>query len=711
MNEKLLLINGTANGGFQPDELVNASALTQGIVSSDKPLALHLRERFARAQLAPPPESATTAELEKYKAAVLEELNRIIGGDPLYTDARFASVKLSTYTRMLLGKNPVGTGLVRLNKLLLLDALPEHFRRKPGRGKNMVQKPATVHQLKTGKWGIFVTLVEPRELEGKMRSDRQKFERQTESEANDLCIDINAKLFNKELARQLTAAEIAIAKKLLWELLEPKHPDWIDHTSKIVEHCEKTGFRVDQDKNTSNIMEAAKLFWEEHVRGLEPESRMNYRNALAYLLPAFGKLKPFEMTDSMVLLMAFGKEPLAFLKTSWKKKQTPEEAEKRFWDTPIQSKSKRPWTHFMKVRFLQCAKKFKDWMHASKDPVTQEKRDWCPASEITIPDPPKEVTGKAGDDEESDEVMDAQCRKHPALTIPQAQALLDVCHIAFDGTHAAFYCHGFFGGSRVKETKQMGVKGFDPDDGVQAMSSEAAKKDEARESTLYTNLIIMVEALRSAGLYTNEALRPNGQERTVIHILAGFTSNSKQAHIRANRERKRLAALGIVLPQYHWGIPFPKNALRRTSLSMHYKLFKSVALTVEWAGNSGDVFRPFYKRLVTNADARQYWVMLPKHLTAAGVKVNLPANHKLDSAMTSELATKVSTACEAAKQAAMKLGEVKAKAADARPAELKARQAVYNKRAYLKRKARELAAEQQHESQPGDGTQPAGNAS
>ena len=222
--EKVSLTNGSANGDFQPDDLINASALLQEIVSSDKPLALHLREQFAKVQLAPAPQSAT-AEPEKFKAAVLEELNRIIGGEPIYTEARLAGIRLSPYTRKLLRKNPAGTGLVRLNRLLLLDALPQHFRRKPGRGKNMEQKQATVHLLSSGKWAVLVDLVKPWKLEGKMRSGRQKFERQTQSAANDLCLDINNKLFGKEIARQLTPREVAVAKKLFWELLEPKHPD------------------------------------------------------------------------------------------------------------------------------------------------------------------------------------------------------------------------------------------------------------------------------------------------------------------------------------------------------------------------------------------------------------------------------------------------------------------------------------------------------
>jgi len=699
--EKETLKNGAANGGFNSDDIKDIVGLANKLRAEASPLAKYLAGKFsgpgreAVAKAADP-----KADRAALKSVFAEDLNRIIGGELIHDDVRFAGIKLRSSTRKLLRKCTQGPPLVRLNKLLIEDAFPLELYLRNGRGKNEVQKPATVHHFKKiGKWGVLVNLVAPRELEGKMRSGRRKFERQTQTLANNLCIEINNKLFDKELARQLSKREETLAKKMFWELLEPLHPDWIDHPVKMVQHCQKTGFRVEH-ADIPNIIEATKIFWAEHVRGLEPESRMNYRNTLSYLLPAFGTLKPFEMTDAMVLLMAHGKEPLSFWKTSWKKKQTAEEAEKRLWDTPIKSRSVRPWSHYMKVRFLQCARMFKEWMHASKDPVTQEKRNWCPPPEIMIPDPPRVVPGKTGDDEESDEVMDAQCRKHPALTIPQVQALLDVSHIAFDGGHAAFYVHGIFGGSRVKETKRMGVKAFDPDDGVQSMSAEAAKKDEARESTLSKNLIVMVEALRSAGLYTDEALRPNCNERAAIHILAGFTSNSKQAHIRANRERKRLAALGVVLPQHNWGIPFPKNALRRTSLSMHYKLFGSVALTVEWAGNSKEVFKPFYKRLVKKPEARKFWLMLPSCLKAGSdIKISLPANHQLDSAMTSEVSTAVSAGCQAMSLVTSKIAEAKTKAAAAKPGEVKARQAAYNKKACLKRKAKKLAAQPPQGSQ------------
>jgi hypothetical protein len=696
------------NGRFKPDDFKDVVGLASKLCAGTTTIDKYLVGRLSAAGVDAVAKAAEPeADLNALKSAFATELNRICDGELIYDEIRFAAIERRRSTRRLLGKNPQGPALFRLNKLLLEDAFLAEIYRQKGRGRNAVQKPATVHYFKKSNvWGVLVNLVAPRELEGKMRSGRQKFERQTQDLANDLCLEINNKLFGKELARQLSKREETTAKKLFWELLEPKHPDWIDHTDRMVEHCEKTCFRV-AHTDIPNTFEAAKIYWAEHVRGHEPQSRINSRNMLAYLLPAFGTLKPFEMTDAMVLLMAYGKKPLAFWKTTSKPNQTVEEEEKRRWDTPTISKSKRPWTHYMKVAFLRSVRAFKNWMHASKDPVTQEKRNWCPPPEITLPDPPKIVPGKAGEDEESDEVLDAQCKKNPALTIPQCQAVLDVAHIAFDGGYAAFYAHGFFGGSRVTETKKMGTRGFDPDDGVQSISAEAAKKDEARESTLFDNLIIMVSALKSAGLYTNKNLRPNQSHRAVIHMLAGFTSNSKQAHRRANWERKRLAALGIILPRYNWEIPFPPNSLRRTSLSMHYKLFKSVGLTVEWAGNSKEVFKPYYKRLVTKTDARKFWLMLPSLLKTGGeIQVNLPANHQLDSAMTKEVAAAIPVACQAMSRATAKTAAAKATLAAAKSKALKARNAAHSKKSREKTQAKKRAAQPEKGSDNAAGAPP-----
>ncbi|MGD0816736.1 MAG: hypothetical protein ABSA83_24360 [Verrucomicrobiota bacterium] len=695
------LQNGVVKWWLSSDAIINTESLVKKLRDEVSSLTAYLVSRFSesgRAQLAQSFDSAT--DWETLKRVLVFELNQVIGGESIYDQARFVNIELRKSTQKLIKMKPQRVALVRMNRLLIEDAFPLDISRPRGRGTNQIQKPATVHHFKkNGVWGVLANLVAPRVLEGKMRSGRQKFERQTQDLANDLCLEINNKLFGKELARQLTKREIDIAKKLFWELLEPKHPDWIDHTDKMVDHCEKTCFRV-VHADIPSIIEAAKIFWSSHMVKLEPETRSNYHYMIAFLLPKFGTLKPFEMTDEMVLKMAEGTEQLEYWRTSRKWNQTAEETKARLWDTPTKSKSKRPWTSGMKLKFVSHARAFKNWMHSSKDPVSKKKRNWCPPSEMEIDDFQNIMPAKAGKNQDADEILDAQCKKKPALAIPQCQALLDVAFTAFDGHYAAFYVHSLFGGSRVKETKRMGAQGFDAEDGVQSISAEAAKKDEARESTLYDNLIIMVEALKSVGLYTDANLRPTCHQRTVIHMLAGFSGNGKVAIKRAKRERKRLEDLGVVLPPYNWKTFVPSNALRRTSLSMHYKLFNSVSKTVEWAGNSKTVFKSFYKRLVSKADAKQFWVMLPSLLKAGGkVTVNLPANHQLDSAMTKEVVTAIPVACQAMGLATEKIAQAKAKITAAKSAASKARM---NKNGSEKPKAEELAAEQDKESNGAD---------
>jgi len=516
---------------------------------------------------------------------------------------------------------------------------------RAGRMKNQIQKPATVHRLKqSGKWAVLVTLVEPRELEGRMRSGRQKFERQTQALANDLCVEINNCLFGKELARQLNPHEIELAKKLFWELLEPKHPDWIENLDKLVGFCENAQFRLDRQR-IPTVAEAAKIYWFEHVAGLESETRYNTRWVIAFLLPAFGRLQPVEMTDQAVLDLAHGKEPLPFMRTSGQPGQTKEEADASLWDTLVTSGSKRPWSNSTLRNFLTRARAFKNWMHASKDPITQTVRDWCPASTIVAPRLDEIARIKNQQTAGSKNAVDWECRQKPALTIPQVQALIDVAWVAWGGKFAPFYVHALWCGSRAKEIQRTSTESFDSKDGVLFVPAAAAKTDKGRESQLHDNAIIMVEALRKSGLYTGDGLKPSRNQRAAIHILAGFNSNCKQAISLARTIRRQLLRQGIVLPEYNWGSRFPVNSLRRTALSMHYKSFQNVYSTTGWGGNSPGIFKEYYKRLVTKDDARQFWLMLPTWLTKDSViEVNLPAGHKLDSAMTPNVTCGVSTA-------------------------------------------------------------------
>ena len=516
---------------------------------------------------------------------------------------------------------------------------------RAGRAKNQIQKSATVHHLKkSGKWAVLVTLVEPRELEGKMRSGRQKFERQTQSLANDLGVEINNCLFGKELARQLSPHEIELAKKLFWELLEPKHPDWIENLDELVGFCERARFRIARQR-IPTVAEAVKIYWREHVIGLEKETLYNTRRAIAFLLPAFGHLKPVEMTDQLILEPAHGKEPVPYMKTIWPATLTPEEIAAGLWKTLAMSRSKRPWSPAFLRIFLTRARAFKNWMHASKDPLTGTVRDWCPLSQIETPNLEEMTRIKNQQAADSNQAADWECQQKPALTIPQVQALIDVAWVAWGGKYAPFYVHALWCGSRSKEIRRTSTESFDSKDGVLFVPAAVAKTDKGRESQLYDNAIVMVEALRKGGLYTREGLKPSLKQRRIIHVLAGFESIHFETNRSANKVRRNLAKQGIVLPEYKWGRPYPTNALRRTALSMHYKLFQNVQLTTGWGGNSPDIFKEFYKRLVTKDEARQFWMLLPTWLTRKHpITINLPAGHKLDSAMTPGVVCGVSAA-------------------------------------------------------------------
>ena len=154
----------------------------------------------------------------------------------------------------------------------------------------------------------------------------------------------------------------------------------------------------------------------------------------------------------------------------------------------------------------------------------------------------------------------------------------------------------------------------------------------------------MLHALKATGLCADRNLRPSDNQCLVIQILAGFDCASVQALERADGERERLAAAGIIIPRYHWGIPFPRHGLRRTALFMHLKLFGSLARTAEWAGYPKCRFWILsrYWRLVTKAETRKFWTMLPTHLQAEGIRVRLPSGNKLGSGAVADSITLVS---------------------------------------------------------------------
>jgi hypothetical protein len=68
--------------------------------------------------------SPANANAKAVKSALVKSLNTIVSGTSIYDESRFQNVQLRPETRELLGKNPQGQELARLNKILIEDAYP-----------------------------------------------------------------------------------------------------------------------------------------------------------------------------------------------------------------------------------------------------------------------------------------------------------------------------------------------------------------------------------------------------------------------------------------------------------------------------------------------------------------------------------------------------------------------------------------------------------
>jgi len=121
---------------FSVNDLVD----TEGFANKLKhPAPTDRVSQYLRTQLSPETEKL----LSKYEGgmnsqlqqALVGDLNRIIRSDSIYTPERFAGVKLSPETARLLGEQPQGPDLIRLNRMLLGDAYPRELSKTPEHSK------------------------------------------------------------------------------------------------------------------------------------------------------------------------------------------------------------------------------------------------------------------------------------------------------------------------------------------------------------------------------------------------------------------------------------------------------------------------------------------------------------------------------------------------------------------------------------------------
>lgn len=116
---------------FSPEDFVNFRSFAEQV---GRPARADKISQFLHDQLSP----ETRANLEQYNGGdsaalrrqMANDLNRIINHGPLYEAQRFTSIQLSAETMDLIQQNPQGTDLVRLNRMLLLDAYPDELSKR-----------------------------------------------------------------------------------------------------------------------------------------------------------------------------------------------------------------------------------------------------------------------------------------------------------------------------------------------------------------------------------------------------------------------------------------------------------------------------------------------------------------------------------------------------------------------------------------------------
>jgi len=125
--------NGIA--AFDGGSVTNLVAFAKKITDKSDPVSAFLNEQLDdtnRAKLAG--YSPTNATAGAFRSAFAKVLNKIISGTSIYDTSRFQNVQLRPETSELLGKNPQGLELARLNKILIEDAYPAELSQSSATG-------------------------------------------------------------------------------------------------------------------------------------------------------------------------------------------------------------------------------------------------------------------------------------------------------------------------------------------------------------------------------------------------------------------------------------------------------------------------------------------------------------------------------------------------------------------------------------------------
>ncbi len=138
---------------FAPGDLVNLPSLAGQLKQPTNAVSAYLKSRLPVTTLGILASyDGTNSSPDFLQAALVGDLNRIIRGPLIFSAQRFAGIVLRPVTHQLLGQNPEGTNLVRLNRLLLEDAYPRELSkdRKKAIDNRWLAAPVISHRNTSG---------------------------------------------------------------------------------------------------------------------------------------------------------------------------------------------------------------------------------------------------------------------------------------------------------------------------------------------------------------------------------------------------------------------------------------------------------------------------------------------------------------------------------------------------------------------------------
>jgi integrase len=138
------------------------------------------------------------------------------------------------------------------------------------------------------------------------------------------------------------------------------------------------------------------------------------------------------------------------------------------------------------------------------------------------------------------------------------------------------------------------------------MACLTEKDKDGREYTLPANLVAW---LKPHAAEKNPFRGANWRKDfDAVKLAAGFGNpDLKPAGTETDEAKQRRKALK----------PWTPDILRHTGISNHLACFQHEGKTSAWAGNSPDIIQRHYKGLVKQADAKEFWTIIPPGKTGA----------------------------------------------------------------------------------------------